>query len=730
MGLRTILRLCGLALGLGTASLSAWSPGTGNPTAIQGFTVDTTNRSDVLSFYNTVYTASQNYPADMAWTGDVATDVPGGTSTTFQNDVVRRINFYRALVGLPASITLDATESGKDQEAALMMSVNDQLNHFPPNTWLDYTTDGATAAGNSNLALGSYGPGAIDGYLMDTGSNNTFVGHRRWILYSVAQVMGTGDIPPTGDGLYDPAQGTYEAANALWIMDNFGTAPTPHFTSWPASGYIPFPLMPARWSVSYTNTNADFSNATVTMTQGAINIPVTIISNANNGYGDNTIVWEPTGLPSSISADTPFTVTVSGISGAGVPTSYTYTTTLFDPDVLGSSVTISGSATPPITGATYTFNSIPEAQAYNLQVSTGSTAAWDEGAEDSPPPQIISDTTGSYPLRQTAVVHTGAKAFQLAFPDDLDGDGNPESYAFDDQSFQITRQIIPTATSNLQFWDLGRFATTTTTLSAQVSTDNGTTWTTVWSRPGVGTSSADWDPAFILVDNINHNVSLAAYAGQIILIRFDLSCKGQPAILDDGSDAGFFIDDITVTNATQLVNSTTTALAGSATSFTLNAATAGSALQSGTAYYMLIQPEVGTKWYGFGAYDLVTAMNSTITDYASWITNLYPVVTGGPAGDYSEDGIPNGYKYAFGLNPTVKNPLSSIPAPTYTANSVTLSYTAPAGVAGVTYGAQSSPDLINWTTLTDTGTGNTHLFTVSTVGHSRMFIRNYLIFAP
>ena len=710
-----------LLLAAFSTDLRAWSPGTSDPNAVLDFSVDTTNRSDVLSFYNTIYTASQDYPNDMDWTGDVATGMAGTTSATFKNDVQRSVNFYRALAGLPATITFDAGDSGNDQLSALITSANDILNHFPPTTYTDYTAGGATAAGNSNLALGIYGPGAIDGYMMDTGSNNLEVGHRRWILYPQQQTMGTGDVPPNG---------TFNAANALWIGGPFNAAPTPQFVPWPTSGYFPFPLMPARWSVSYPD--ADFTTATVSMTQGANNIPCAIIysdSDASNGgsfIGNNTLVWTPTGLPTSLSADTPFTVTVSNIGGGG-PTSYSYTVTLFDPNVLGETMTITGTSAPLISGATYTFNSIDEADDYDLQVSTGSTAAWNEGAEASPPPQIIADTTGSYSLIQSAVVHTGAKAFQLAFPSDMTG-GTFAAYDFSDQSFQITRQIIPTATSQLQFFDLCRFALPTTTLSAQVSTDNGNTWTTVWSRDGVvpsGASSADWDPSFI-----QNQVSLSAYAGKVIIVQFDLSANGQSAYLGTTSSFGFFLDDITVTNSTQLTNITDTMLAGSSTSFALNATTAGSALQAGLGYHLRIRPEVGLRLYGFSNPFLVTPQSTTpTTGYSNWINTVYPTVTGGPSGDFSRDGISNGLKYAFGLNPTVRNSPAAIPQPVLSGSSLTLSFTAPAGAGGVTYGAQSSTDLLNWTPITDTGAGGNHIFTVNLSG-PRVFMRQIITIAP
>lgn len=328
---------------VGAQNIWAWQPGTGSPAALNGFSVNTANRRDALSFYNCVYQASENYAANMSWTGNVATGSAGTTSAAFKDDVRRRINFYRALVGQPADIVFNATKSAKCQQAALMMAANSALSHTPPNTWTWYTADGYEAAGKSNIGLGTYGPETVNAYVRDDGTNNYLVGHRRWLFYSRAQEMGTGDTPPNA---------SYNAANTIWVIDDFKAVPAPKFIAWPNEGYVPDSLVPARWSLSYPG--AGFGSATVTMTQNGNNVPLTVISRTDNGYGDNTIVWEPTGLPTSVTNDLPYVVSITGITGSGIPTSKTYTTTLFNPNTLGDAVTITGTATPPTTGQNYT----------------------------------------------------------------------------------------------------------------------------------------------------------------------------------------------------------------------------------------------------------------------------------------------------------------------------------------------------------------------------------------
>jgi hypothetical protein len=125
--------------------------------------------------------------------------------------------------------------------------------------------------------------------MLDYGTNNFVVGHRRWLLYPQTQVMGTGDVPPVG--------ANYLAANTTWVFDAnfFGPRPTLRtpYIAWPPSGYVPYQTVYPRWSFSLTN--ADFTNATVTMTSNGVSVAV-FKENYLTGYGENTVVLVPMGL--------------------------------------------------------------------------------------------------------------------------------------------------------------------------------------------------------------------------------------------------------------------------------------------------------------------------------------------------------------------------------------------------------------------------------------------------
>lgn len=115
-------------------------------------TVDPSDRETSRIFYHTYYEwASQ---PGISWTGNVAGCDAGDTAAAFKDAVLLRINYFRAMAGVPGDITFSSVYSQKAQEAALMMSANNDLDHDPPSTWTCYTVDGYDGASHSNLHMG------------------------------------------------------------------------------------------------------------------------------------------------------------------------------------------------------------------------------------------------------------------------------------------------------------------------------------------------------------------------------------------------------------------------------------------------------------------------------------------------------------------------------------------------------------------------------------------------
>lgn len=282
-------------------------------------------RAQATQLYQAYYVPGIN--ANPNWNGNVNSCQPGATSSAFHAAVEARINYFRQMAGLP-TIRLNDQYTAKAQSAALMMSANKTIDHSPDGNWNCYSSEGAEAAGSSNLFLSVYGPAAIDGYIRDPGTGNVAAGHRRWILYPSTKVMGSGDIPA----------GSTPAANALWVFDDSMWSARPAtatpYVAWPPAGYVPYNTVFPRWSFALPN--ADFANASVTLTLNGSNVPVTRYAPVN-GYGENTLVWQINGMSdwqafNRPSRDTTYQVRIDNVRVDGTTKSYSYSVTLFAAD--------------------------------------------------------------------------------------------------------------------------------------------------------------------------------------------------------------------------------------------------------------------------------------------------------------------------------------------------------------------------------------------------------------
>lgn len=91
--------------------------------------------------------------------------------------------------------------------------------------------------------------------------------------------------------------------------------------------------------------------------------------------------------------------------------------------------------------------------------------------------------------------------------------------------------------------------------------------------------------------------------------------------------------------------------------------------------------------------------------------------------DADFDGVANLIEYAFGLNPNSGSSLQSPPA-VLSGGNLFFSYTQPPGVSCINYGAEWSTDLIEWFPITDSGSGNNHIFSVPVGTNPKMFMRH------
>lgn len=529
---------------------------TGASDDVGGFAWNPGDRTAVVAAYARHYLPSEDYGDHVGWNGDVEMCLADSVSDELLDDTLRRINWFRAQAGVSADIVGSADLDAKAQKAALIMAKQGALSHTPGTSFPDnpcLSPDGNLAAFNSNLALGIEGPGAIDFLMRETGNNNSAVGHRRWTLYLRQQRMGNGAIPRTDD---------HYAAHAQYVFGGFKASPPARAVPWPNEGFIPWQVVPddgdtpTRWSFSYPGANFSAASVTVERLGSGGGFLAVTKENIASGFGDNTVAWRLDGIPDERPrADITYRVVVSGVTAAPQST-FTYEVTVIDPHDLGFDLKPTGPAAPPI-GATasYDFDGFEEAESYSARSAHAQIGAWAEGAEDAPAPRIIDETSMTYALREAAVKASGTKSFHLTAP----------SYEEHVQGFTIDRVVVPTDSSVLRFKNLRRCASNTTKLEAQVSL-GGEVWETVWSRKGKAGAlcnhSTDWDTAFQIVE-----VPIPdEYAGSTLTLRF-LFTADVPAFLGSDTTRGFFIDDVSVTDAEELVDVEVTTLPAGATGF-------------------------------------------------------------------------------------------------------------------------------------------------------------------
>jgi len=538
-----------------------------------GFSVNTASREQVREFYNAIYLSSVGTPIDS--TAVTASCFPGTNSPTFVNVTLRRINWFRALAGIPAAVTFDAGESTKDQAAAILMAEHGALQHVGSWTgWDCFSSDGTNASANSNLALGNDGPDAITAYIWDFGGNNFEVGHRRWILYPQTRIMGTGDVPP---------EGTYNSANATWVFDaNYG-GPRPAtrtpYVAWPPAGYVPYPVAYPQWSFALSNAN--LSASTVTMTSNGVPVPITLQTYAT-GYGENTLVWYPTALDPTTTTtfpfggtDTVYAITINNVATSAGTKSFAYNVTLFDPATTGADYTplaISGPAQPAINASnayTCTVSTNPSLTGYQWLVSSATNGNLVDNALNGLTNFTISPAP-IYPVITTPPTGSG-NCFHLSHT-------NPVP-----QLLQLKELLYPSNACALSFKSLLGYATSDETARVQVSTDGGNTWQNIYAQAG-GTPESSFTTQVLPLTN---------YLGSSLLLRFNFDFSSGSYYPEADPSVGWCLENIIVTNAQQLLGTTTNAT--SSTNFVFTPTQTGNyLLQAGGVIFNEFPLDLGT----------------------------------------------------------------------------------------------------------------------------------------
>lgn len=313
---------------LPTASAGALTAAPGNASVVAldspnpTVGIDPSDSAAVLAAWRSIIADSP----PMGFNGNLATCNAGTTSYAYKQAELTALNAIRSLSGVQP-VALNPAWNPQAQQAAMLMAVNQRLDHNPVNTtsatWQCLDALGQAGARTSNLFLGYVGADTLWGYVADWGASNVDVGHRRWVLCPGSTQVGFGDVPA-------PAAGKWPA-NAMKVFD--GSTVTPDgpsrdgYVAWPNPGLVPLNYagpygMLDRFSLQVPTylTTAGASVTVTSDTRGAIGIASTHTDDL--AYCQPVVEWEPALMPNY--GET-WTITVSGLSdGTTTENPFTY----------------------------------------------------------------------------------------------------------------------------------------------------------------------------------------------------------------------------------------------------------------------------------------------------------------------------------------------------------------------------------------------------------------------
>jgi hypothetical protein len=262
------------------------------------------------------------------------------------------------------------------------------------------------------------------------------------------------------------------------------------------------------------------------------------------GYGENTLVWIPDNLTDKYprpSEDIPYTVTVGHVGLGGKLRSFTYTVTVFDPEVPGPnsvSPAITGPAVPPVGKAShYEITPIPETDGYQWQYARTDPLTQVYTAESGLAGISAAVSSGYTPV-STDVRASGAASYHLTQPDGTD------------QTLLIDRTLMAGSGASLAFVSRLGWATADQTAIVEISLDQGATWRPLYRQAGTGTAG---ETGFV-----RQSIDLAPFADRIFIVRFAYRLESGHGTYypQTGKGIGWYVDDISASDTSDVTEMT------------------------------------------------------------------------------------------------------------------------------------------------------------------------------
>jgi hypothetical protein len=302
--------------------------------------------------------------------------------------VLTKVNAIRAIHGLKP-VTYNYSKDIDVQKSALITTANEMLSHQPPSDWKCYSQEGAVGSEKSNLHIrwyyGSSYKSTVDAILNWMIDMNVDVcGHRRWILDPFVKFIAFGRVD--GPSTKNPQFGV-TAASIYVIDDNKQNLSewTDDFIAYPFHNYpseLIYNSQNNYWHFHFTavfnknnwwdNSNVSFSDAVLEIKdEDGHNMPFTNVTPNNSGYGvPNMLRFDLTNLQKDIR----YNVSIKNVKYKSKTKDYSYwfkvsdyVTTIPDVPIL---ISPENDATDQATELKLTWQQVPEAASYNLEVAT------------------------------------------------------------------------------------------------------------------------------------------------------------------------------------------------------------------------------------------------------------------------------------------------------------------------------------------------------------------------
>lgn len=248
----------------------------------------------------------------------------------------------------------------------------------------------------------------------------------------------------------------------------------------------------------------------VTAASGGYTVPVT----TNGNY---SVTFTGGGLTNQR------VVTVSGLKNVKVDYVPVYNPTITGP--------ASAIATRP---NTFVVQPVGFATAYDWRYGELTNYSLLLGAESGLANVTESDVPTNHNTVTTTRAASGSASYRLGFTDGFR------------HKLTLDALFFLSSTSQLSFAKLLTYATSGQVAKAQISLNDGKTWTSLWEQAGDG---GQGDTAFS-----TNNISLGAYAGKTAKIRFMYDYLGGNYYAYTQPGVGFYLDNVVVSNTRQVIN--------------------------------------------------------------------------------------------------------------------------------------------------------------------------------